>query len=322
MPRQRLLTPQPPSSITPTPTPTHRVDLQSLPLQHSNFNENAKIFSNELWMKSVSAWKTKIAITSKLSSLKSLAYRPNISMNFPRPLISIIILWIALIYCVRTKLRVIADPRLSLQNTQLSNQLHEERAKVDLLTTQLRQVQNDQVRTAWMARGIFDGFVEQSNAEFGSVQAQAIQASQASSKILSDTAAQRDDALQRLEQLSQEQDCLKQEYERRLHEALTERQTLEERQQQELDRLQQDLQDQERHFQQEQHAIAAQNTTVIQRRLEEHDRAHEQTLKDEIERLQAEHQQQIMEYTQANEERMKAQTEAQFEVKTFILILI
>ncbi|KAG6863806.1 hypothetical protein C0993_010296, partial [Termitomyces sp. T159_Od127] len=80
----------------------------------------------------------------------------------------------------------------------LLNQLSEERAKVKLLKTQLCQAQTDQVRTAWMARGIFEDIVEQSNVELNSVQAQVAQMSQASSQVPSATAAQQNNALEQL----------------------------------------------------------------------------------------------------------------------------
>ncbi|KAH0578096.1 hypothetical protein J132_02151 [Termitomyces sp. J132] len=60
------------------------------------------------------------------------------------------------IYHHHTKVRVIQDPGLRLQNSQLSTQLNEERARVDILTVQLCQMQHKQVATAWVARGVYD----------------------------------------------------------------------------------------------------------------------------------------------------------------------
>ncbi|KAG6865818.1 hypothetical protein C0993_007813, partial [Termitomyces sp. T159_Od127] len=170
-------------------------------------------------------------------------------------------------YQIRTKLRIIADPRLDRENRELLNQLQEERIRVNLLAAQLRQAQNDQVKTAWVTRGIVNGMVEQSNAEHDL----------------------RDDALQKLQDVLHERDRLKREHEQHLQQALEERQMYEERQR----NLQQDLQEQERRFQEERQ--------TLQQAFENQNHNHAQTLQAEIDRLQAEHQQHIAESTQARE---------------------
>ncbi|KAG6887471.1 hypothetical protein C0992_012147, partial [Termitomyces sp. T32_za158] len=97
----------------------------------------------------------------------------------------------------------------------------------------------------------------------------------------------------------------REEYDLRLQEALNERDTFEERQcnfQQELERLQQSLQEQEQHFHQERQSLSAHTTAQVEQALQEQDRIHAQSLRDEVGRLQAEHQRQIMESTQATTE--------------------
>ncbi|KAG6884014.1 hypothetical protein C0993_002077 [Termitomyces sp. T159_Od127] len=189
-------------------------------------------------------------------------------------------------YQIRTKLRIIADPRLARENSELLNQLQEERTRVNLLAAQLRQAQNDQVRTAWVTRGIVNGMVEQSNAGHNL----------------------RDDALQQLQDVSHERDRLKREYEQHLQQAVEEQQTFEERRR----KFQQDLREQERRFQEKRQ--------IMQQALETQNRNHAQTLQAEIDRLQAEHQQHIAESTQAREgleHRLGEMEAAQSQVESF-----
>ncbi|KAG5349382.1 hypothetical protein C0989_004253, partial [Termitomyces sp. Mn162] len=199
-------------------------------------------------------------------------------------------------YCHRTKVRVIQDPMLYLQNNHLSNQLNEERIRVNALNHQLSQIQQEQVATAWHARGIYDRM---------SSQLQAV-------------TSERDSAVEELTVVAQALDMVSP-TEEHVELSLVASNELAPSNQilptnslvQHAQALQaSELQEHKQHFQEElkqhlqlqQQNLATQTAAEIQQRLDEQSHIHEQSLQAQVSRLEEEHRQQIMESTVARKE--------------------
>ncbi|KAG6896247.1 hypothetical protein C0992_009508 [Termitomyces sp. T32_za158] len=164
-------------------------------------------------------------------------------------------------YCRRTKVRVIQDPALRLQNVQLSSQLNEERARVGALTVQLHRAQHEQVANAWMARGVYD---------------------QLSSQLRTAVEARNSEQDRARQSLESTEYRLSHDYEERLQQALNEREQ----------RFQQELQEA---LQQECQNLSTQLEEAVQQRLQNLTRSREDVYQSEVRRMQEEHQQQAAE---------------------------